>query len=227
MASRGAPPHAARPTPRGTAAGLVALSGATMLACGPSGPSKKPAAPVTTGGTARGTPRAGGTFYSYNSANLNSWDPQGGASQSSSVLTNPVYGGLFRFKSGPDPQVFLNLDTENNLASSIESPDGVTWTIKLRPGARFHDVPPVNGHTVQAEDVKATFQRAFAITNNTNRSLLTMIDPNQVEAPAADTVVFKLKYAFGPFHGTLAGTGTDICKRSAPQWLQERFGESA
>lgn len=158
-------------------------SGGAILACGSTKKTSSPSAGASSTTVAAGTPRQGGTFNTYNTANLGPLDPQGGAGQSTSIVTNSVYGGLFRFKSGTDPQVYLNLDTEPNLASSIESPDGQTWTIKLRSGARFHDVPPVNGHAVEAEDVKATFQRAFTVPNNTTKSLLTMIDPAQIQTP--------------------------------------------
>jgi len=195
-----------------SAAGLVALSSASLLGCG----SRRPAtAPAANAGNGAGSPKSGGTFFTYNAANLGPLDPQGGAGASSAVNTNSVYGGLLRFRAGADPQVFLNLDSESNLAASIESVDGQTWTVKLRSGARFHDVPPVSGHAVEAADVQATFKRAFSIANNTNKSLLTMIDPNQIEAPTSDTVVFKLKYPFGPFRNALAGAGFEILPREA------------
>ena len=110
---------------------------------------------------------------------------------------------LFRFKSGPDPKVILDHDLDNELALSAESPDAVTWTIKLRSGASFHAIAPVNGHAVEAEDVKATFVRALD-PKGANRGSLGMIDPAQIQTPFKDTVVFKLKYAYAPFPKTLA-----------------------
>ena len=198
---------------RGTFAGLAGLSGAALLACG----SKKPAPSSATSGSqsANQTPQTGGVFNTYNVANLSSLDPQVGSAKSSGIATSSVISYLFRFKTGPDPSTYLNWEPENDLAGSIESPDAVTWTIKLRPGARFHDVPPVNGHAVEAEDIKASFVRAFSETANQSRSLIGMIDPNQIQTPATDTVVFKLKYAYGPFHATLAGSGSEILPREA------------
>jgi peptide/nickel transport system substrate-binding protein len=92
----------------------------------------------------------------------------------------------------------------NDLALQSESPDAVTWTFKLRPQAKFHDVPPVNGHEVEAEDVKATFVRALTSPANPTRGTLNMIDPNQIETPASDTVVFKLRYPYAPLPNLLA-----------------------
>jgi peptide/nickel transport system substrate-binding protein len=111
---------------------------------------------------------------------------------------------LFRYKTGPTPETITNHDVEPDLALSAESPDAVTWSFKLRPNATFHNVPPVNGHAVQAEDVKATIARALSLTQNPNRGALGMIDPNQIETPDPQTVVFKLNYAYAPFQKTVA-----------------------
>ena len=111
---------------------------------------------------------------------------------------------LFRFKLGPDPQTAVNHDIENDLAISAESPDAMTWTVKLRPDTRFQNVPPVNGHAVEAEDIRATFARALTLPQNPSRGTLSMIDPNQITTPAKDTVVFKLRYPYAPFLGILA-----------------------
>ena len=39
-----------------------------------------------------------------------------------------------------------------DLGLSAESPDATTWTIKLRPDAKFHNVDPVNGHAVAGRE---------------------------------------------------------------------------
>ena len=110
----------------------------------------------------------------------------------------------FRFKTDSNPNTINNHDIESDLALSAESPDASTWTVKLRTDAKFQNTTPVNGRSVQAEDLKATFVRALKLTNNPNRGALGMIDPDQIEAPTADTVVFKLKYPYAPFAKTLA-----------------------
>ncbi len=194
---------------RGTAIGLAALSPAALLACGSSNrpaPTSGSAAPSGSA-SAAGQPVTGGTFNGYVAANLSGIDPMASSSASSGIIDNNIYATLFRFKTATDPKVALNLEPENLLATSIESPDGLTWTVKLRPDAVFHNVAPVNGHPIASEDVKATFQRAFRVPNNTSVSLVNMIDPDQVTTPDAATVVFKLKTVFGPFHSTLAGAG--------------------
>ncbi len=121
------------------------------------------------------------------------------------MAISPVMSRAFRFKSGADASVILNRDIENELAVSAESPDATTWTLKLRPGAQFQNVPPVSGRAVEGEDVKASFVRAVdAATSNPSSAALGMIDPSQIQAPAKDTVVFKLKFPYAPFPKTLA-----------------------
>jgi len=112
--------------------------------------------------------------------------------------------GMFRFKLGVDPKVGLNHDLENELAVSAESPDAVNWTFKLRPDAKFHAVPPVNGHAVEAEDVKATLTRAVTSPQNPNRGGLNMVDPAQIETPDPQTIALKLNYPYAPFASLMA-----------------------
>jgi peptide/nickel transport system substrate-binding protein len=197
---------------RGAIVGVAGVSGLAALACKTG--QRQTGSPAA--GQANGSaPRSGGTFNTYITQNLAGLDPQTSSAASQALLTSSVIGNLFRFKSGPDPATYLNWDPENDLASSIESPDGVVWTVKLRPNARFHDVAPVSGHTVEAEDIKATFTRAFNLTANQNRGIIAAIDPAQIETPSPDTVVFKLRYAYGPFHSMLSGTGSEILPREA------------
>lgn len=131
-------------------------------------------------------------------------DPHTTAGNSTTSALSPSMSRLFRYKVGLDPKVAANSDLENDLAQSAESPDAITWTIKLRPNARFHNVAPVNGHAVEAEDVKATFTRALTNPKNPSRGSLDMIDLAQIQTPAPDTVVFKLKYPLSAFTKTLA-----------------------
>ncbi|HTE87282.1 MAG TPA: ABC transporter substrate-binding protein [Dehalococcoidia bacterium] len=190
---------------RGTAIGLAGVAGASLLACRST--NTPLTAPGGAAGSATGQPQSGDVFNNYVAANLSGLDPMVGSSASAGIVNNSAYVGLFRFKTSTDPRTTLNLEPESNLATSIESPDGLTWTVKLRTDTVFHNIAPVNGHPITSEDVKASFQRSFATPNNTSISLINMIDPTQISTPAVDTVVFKLRSVFGPFHLTLAGAG--------------------
>ncbi|GAA4025774.1 ABC transporter substrate-binding protein [Allokutzneria multivorans] len=73
------------------------------------------------------------------------------------------------------------------------SPDGTTWTVKLRPGVKFHD-----GTTFGSEDVVATYRAvldpAFASTVRSNYSMVTAVDSD-----GPTTVRFTLAYPYAPF----------------------------
>jgi len=172
-------PGSAKPAASSAGQGVNALIGRT---------SKKPAeAPVM-----------GGSLNYVNGSNAPTLDPHG----SSSVLTmnavSPVMSRLLRYKSVWEPQESFDRNIEPDLALSAESSDATTWTFKLRSDARFQNIAPVNGHAVEAEDIKVTYVRATSPAN-ANRGSLGMIDPNQITTPDKNTVVFKLRYPYAPF----------------------------
>src|SRR5437762_587526 len=75
------------------------------------------------------------------------------------------------------------------LAVSAESPDAITWTLKLRTDVKWQNVAPVNGHPFEAEDVKASWTRALTIKGNPFAGAIDMLDPTQITTPAKDTVI--------------------------------------
>jgi len=189
------------------AAGSAGLTVAGVAACGGKGRPSAPSAASPGGQTGTqaqsGPVQRGGTLNVY--YNMNAPLDLHRASGSPHQILAGVYSRVFRFKTGSDPLVGLNKDIENDLGVSGETADSVTWTFKLRPDAKFANIAPVNGHPVQAEDVKATFTRALDPNiPNPNRGQLGMIDPAQIQTPDATTVVFKLNFPYAPFNRTLA-----------------------
>jgi peptide/nickel transport system substrate-binding protein len=177
--------------------GGASIAGLALAGCGTK-PQATKQATASSGQSAQAAPQRGGILNVYWRDNL-PLDPQK-VSATPQRAVGGVYSRLFRFKSGLDPNLITNHDAENDLAASLESPDALTWTVKLRTDAKFHNVAPVNGHPVEAEDVKATFLRAVdPATNSPNRGTIDMINPNQIETPDKQTVVFKLNYAYAPF----------------------------
>lgn len=202
----------------------VGLSGAVAMACAGGGTTTQPMSGGRTGGQAAEPPQPGGTYSSYDQANPPTLDPHRTSAVTAMRAVIPVMSRLLRFKTSQDVEATYNLETQPDLALSVESPDAITWTVKLRPDAKFHNVAPVNGRGVEAEDIKVTFSRALEPTNP-NRGSLMAIDPSQIETPSRDTVVFKLKYPYAPFPKLLAsgvygwifpreaGTGYDPAKQ--------------
>jgi len=148
-------------------------------------------------------PIMGGTLNDVVGTNAPTLDPHGSSSVLTMQAVSPVMSRLLRFTSLWDPATAYDRNTESDLASSYESPDAVTWTFKLRPDAKFQNVAPVNGHAVEAEDIKQTYIRGTS-SANANRGSLGMIDPAQITTPDKNTIVFKLKYPYAPFSKTMA-----------------------
>jgi peptide/nickel transport system substrate-binding protein len=182
----------------GGGAGLAALTAAGCSTQGRTGG----ASSGTTTQQSGGVPVNGGTFTASLQANPQSLDPQR-VSATAQVSISAVMSRVFRFKTGTDPNVSYDHTVEPDLGLSAESPDAINWTIKLRPDAKFQNIAPVNGHAVEAEDVKATFVRSQD-PKNPNAGNLAMIDTANIQTPDKTTVVFKLKQPFAPFRKLLA-----------------------
>jgi peptide/nickel transport system substrate-binding protein len=74
------------------------------------------------------------------------------------------------------------------------SADGLNWEFRLRDGVKFHD-----GTALTAEDVVYSFRRALALKRAPSSAFLAILKPENVTAPDALTVRFKLERAYGPF----------------------------
>jgi peptide/nickel transport system substrate-binding protein len=192
-----------------TSAGL-GLSGLLASAC--AGGRQSSAGNNSTGQagtqTAAGKPVSGGVFNTFfNGNDVTNIDPQVVSFPTNDQICSAAMSRPFRFKTGtrpgPNPNLVNDGESEPDLALSAESPDAITWTIKLRPDAKFQNIAPVNGHAVEAEDIKATYVRALQIPTNPSRGALGMIDVNQISTPDKQTVVFKLNYPYAPFNKTL------------------------
>src|SRR6266581_628197 len=163
---------------------LVIAGGAAAAAfaasCGSRSGQGGAASPAAGGQPSAGTPQPGGTLTVTQTTNPPTLDAQRTTSFYGLLQSSAVYSRLLQWKSGPTSDVIENHDVAPELATSFESSDAVTWTVKLRPDAKYQNIPPVNGHAVEAEDIRATFTRAIdPATIDPNRSVFNMIDPAQ------------------------------------------------
>jgi peptide/nickel transport system substrate-binding protein len=94
-----------------------------------------------------------------------------------------AWSQLLWFKHGPGVQM-PTFEVEGDLADSWTQPDDTTFVFKLRPGVKFHNIAPVNGRVVDAEDVIKSFQRQ--IDFRVNGSYLAGV--TKLEAPDSQTV---------------------------------------
>ncbi len=143
---------------------------------------------------AQGTPKRGGTFvFGANANRFDNLDPTAGGSYPESPH---VYEGLLQKRGCWDD------DTEvaPRLAKSWEvSPDGLTWTLKLRDDVKWQDLPPVNGRQFTSADV------AWSIDWHQQKGVSGVYWKDvAVETPDAYTVVLRLKQPNVDFPNTMA-----------------------
>jgi len=86
------------------------------------------------------------------------------------------------------------------LADRIDiSPDGLTYTVAMKPGAKFHD-----GNPITAEDVVFSMERILAMKKGAYGLFKGVIDPGRTKAIDAHTVRFTLNQPFAVFTSILA-----------------------
>ena len=165
------------------AAGSVGLGTA---ACGGSAPKTQPRAlastPTPTG------PQRGGILRSIGGPLTGVPDPHTTSSTVDARIWQWCGNLLFRF-SAQAPHL-----PEPDLAASLpEQPgDGVTFVVKIRPEAKWQDLPPVSGRLVSAHDVKASFDRMKAVGVNSPRAG-NYANIDRVTVVDEHTLQFKLK----------------------------------
>lgn len=118
-------------------------------------------------------------------------DPHGTAATLAFMVMKSLYDTL------------IEPDDEGKLVPALAeswtvSPDGLTWTFKVRSGVRFH-----HGKTLDAGDVKATLERILDPATRSPRRL--QIGPiRSVEPVDAQTVRIVLTERFAPLLAALA-----------------------
>ncbi|MEK7681718.1 MAG: ABC transporter substrate-binding protein, partial [Chloroflexota bacterium] len=104
---------------------------------------------------AAGTPKYGGTLVRVAENFPDSLDPDHwrGAGWWAPVIT-PAYNGLLTLDG--------DLEIVADLAESWEAPDAQTYIFKMRKGAKWHNMEPVNGREFTVQDVLWNFKRKSA-----------------------------------------------------------------
>jgi peptide/nickel transport system substrate-binding protein len=131
-----------------------------------------------------------------------------------------VYSALFQYKPG------ILKPTDREIAGdAIESwefsPDGLTVTLKLRQGMKWHNKPPVNGRVLDVDDVLFSWDR-FTRLSSGRIGVANVADPDapvlSLTGVDSKTLVLKLKepltYALGLFAENLGGRPLMIPKET-------------
>ena len=141
---------------RGAALGAAGLTGAALIGCGSKKTETKPAGNSGAAATAAPAvlkPKAGGRVARTSSGDPPSFDQHGQSSTVANQPSSPMFNTLVQFdpaKAEEKPS-----DIIPDLADSWQiTPDGMTYTFKLKQGVKFHDGTPF-----VAGDVKVSLER--------------------------------------------------------------------
>lgn len=156
---------------RGTAVGATGLAAAAVVGCGDDEEAPAATTPAATAtATPTGTPGAvvpkrGGKLVlargATESANLDPWGTFSHAFHSSGP--GIAYSRLVKSRTGPDVPPLL-VEVVGDVAESWEQPDVTTFVVSLRPGVKWHNISPVNGRDLVADDVVYSFTQQLDVS---------------------------------------------------------------
>ena len=182
---QGAAPTSATPQAAPAQATLPAAPPATLQAQAAPAPAAK-----KTGGSFR--------FVAW-TEDPPSLDPYVNVSFRSQEFAAFFYSRLLMSKKGPGIGAHAYI-MDGDLAESWQpSDDGKTYTFVLRPDARWHTKPPMNGRPVTAADVVWSFEHFMQVSPQ--KSAFDVVAG--VTAPDDRTVQFTLKDAYAPFEAAI------------------------
>ncbi|MEY2771757.1 MAG: putative D,D-dipeptide-binding periplasmic protein DdpA precursor [Pseudomonadota bacterium] len=116
------------------------------------------------------------------------FDPHIATGYSASFLLRNVYDALVKVEGNPPKP------TSELAASWTSTPDGRSFTFKLKPNARFH-----NGKPVTADDVVYSFKRALRLNKGNAWMIQGVLGQDSMTAVDAQTVRFNLLKPFAAF----------------------------
>lgn len=94
-------------------------------------------------------------------------------------------------------------------AAMPETPDSQTLVFRLNPNARWHDVAPLNGRPVSADDVKYSVERQLAgDASFVRKAQWSVVEAMEVTSPS--TITFKLKTPMAAMHHLFADVNSFI-----------------
>ncbi|MEZ4481330.1 MAG: ABC transporter substrate-binding protein [Dehalococcoidia bacterium] len=163
---------------------------------------------ATSTGTTAAQPKKGGTFRQLLTGSPRSLDPHFDTFPANGAVTLKTNEGLLRFK--PD---FSAVEPE--LATAMpEQPDPLTFVFKVRKGVKFHNVAPVNGREMTAEDVKYSLERQMTDeAGKFQHAYFFLGAVDKIETPDAETVTFKMSKNYAPFISYVASPWTQVINR--------------
>src|SRR5438093_126012 len=147
------------------------------------------------------TPRRGGVLLAAIGADAPSLDPHQEQTFATIQPVAPLYSTLLQIDPYSYPNVIGDVASEWKI-----SPDGLTYTFKIRQDIRFHDGSPLTAADVKASHDKILFppEGVRSIRKHHYSAVAS------VEAPDPSTVVFKLKFPSASLLANLASPSNVI-----------------
>jgi ABC-type transport system substrate-binding protein len=189
------------------AVGGGTLAAALLAACGGNSEKDKESAGLVTKPTdTTKQAKRGGVMLFYRDREVTTSDPH--FTSRTQPGSSSTYSRLFRRKPGylaPQPVEFVG-----DLSESWElSPDKLQTTIKLKPNASWHNVPPVSGRPVDSQDIVYSWERVASV--GANRSLLAnAVSPSapieSIKAIDNRTIAIKTARPAPGLYALLSGT---------------------
>lgn len=212
---------------RGGAIGGLGLAGAALIGCG-GGDEPTTAAPATPSGPAvaagstatatpsSSTPQPGGTLIIPIAAEPPHLDPSKTLAYGLHTPIGPVYSRLVRTVWPTEAAHRGDFTLQPDLAEEWEVVDPSTYVFRLREGAQWHDVAPVSGRVVDAEDIKVALD--LYRSEGAHRSAYSPIA--EVSTPDDRTISVKMTQPFALFLETLSNS----VRQMFPREVLEREG---
>jgi ABC-type transport system substrate-binding protein len=197
---------------------MLAVFAIMVSACGGATPSGSPAS-VAPGGSAASVAPSGGatgdlTFVVDSEPTTLAGPPD---DLPTSWITQMIYSTLYQ----PDYKlVYQPLAADGQPEISA---DGLTWTVKIKDGIKFHD-----GTTMTSDDVKFTYDLLASPNCRVNPDVCSSIADNVASTEVVDplTVKFTLKQKYAPF--LASGLGSPLLlPKAAVEASFSRFEEAA
>ena len=152
----------------------IATAGATALA----------ALALWAGTASAQAPVKGGTLNYAVQGDTSTYDCHAASSFSNIHYLAPHFSLLAKFDPKDYPKIVPDV-----AESWTVSADGLAYTFKLRQGVKFHD-----GSVLSSKDVKATYERIWKPGPGVSSVRAALFgDLTAIEAPDANTVVFRIK----------------------------------
>ena len=160
-------------------------------------------------------PRSGGTLRMATQYEPPHLDPIAILAAGTHTAVGAAYSKLIKFKAGEGVSP-TNFDVEPDLAGLPEQPDASTYIFTLKQGVKFHNVAPVNGRELTAEDVKYTFDRIRDPAIKSPQSYI-FANVDRYEVMDAYTLKITMKRPQAVFLNYIGGSYTWIVAREVAE----------